>query len=165
MVFSALSVLTDVNPSRATPHETQEAQAAPRQRPRGLHCRCNTKLHISALVFGRFFGSRSPACPGCRRPTVRTPSPPWMPRDPGRLDRPFLDAWALAEHMSHFQHTCDAYHAIVRWPTNVATQRCARSLTTHTPKTPQQSVHSVEFLTLGRDFTGSANWTNERRAR
>ena len=45
------------------------------------------QTHISALTFGRCFSSRSPACPGCRRPTVRTPSPPWRPKHPGRLDR------------------------------------------------------------------------------
>ena len=28
----------------------------------------------SALIFGRCLSSRSPACPGCRRPTVLTPS-------------------------------------------------------------------------------------------
>ena len=32
-----------------------------------------------ALTFGRLYSSRSPACPGCRRPTVRTPSPLWRP--------------------------------------------------------------------------------------
>ena len=45
------------------------------------------KLLSSALIFRRCFSSRSPACPGCRRPTVRTPSPPWRPKHPGRLDR------------------------------------------------------------------------------
>ena len=32
---------------------------------------------------GRCFGSRSPACPGCRRPTVRTPTPSRRPKHPG----------------------------------------------------------------------------------
>ena len=53
----------------------------------------------------------------------------------------------------------------VRWPTSLANQRCVRRQTTHPPKTPQQSVYSVEFRTVGRDFTGSANWTSGPRAR
>ena len=53
----------------------------------------------------------------------------------------------------------------VRWPTSLANQRCVRRQTTHPPKTPQHSVYSVEFRTVGRDFTGSANWTSGPRAR
>ena len=46
------------------------------------------QAHISALTFGRCFSSRFPACPGCRRPTVRTPSLPWMPKDREESWRP-----------------------------------------------------------------------------
>ena len=43
--------------------------------------KCWCRAHANSVAFtgfrtlGRCFSSRSPACPGCGRPTVRTPSP------------------------------------------------------------------------------------------
>ena len=37
-----------------------------------MHLRCHWSVHAApALIFGRCLSSRSPACPGCRRPTRR----------------------------------------------------------------------------------------------
>ena len=49
-------------------------------------------FHNSTLTFGRCFSSRAPPCPGCRRPTVRTPSPSplWRPRTPKQMLAAYL---------------------------------------------------------------------------
>ena len=44
-----------------------------------------------SFTLGRCFSNRSPACPGCRRPTVRTPSPLWRPEAPNTQ----TNAWRI----------------------------------------------------------------------
>ena len=82
---------------------------------RGASCtRVSTK---AAFIVGVVSAVAPPACPGCRRPTVRTPSPPRRPRHPGKLDRPSLVAWALAEKcapLACFQHTYVVTHVTRR---------------------------------------------------